>query len=144
MHFKERIRIIIADDHNVLRKSWAFFLEKDERFTVVSTCRNGREAIEQTKSLLPDIILMDINMGIMNGFEATQKIIGLMPSAKIIGVSVNNRPGYAVKMLELGAKGFVTKNSPFNELIRAIVKVDAGDEYVCDEINNDSSHRAIS
>ena len=139
-HFKGRIRIIIADDHDVLRESWKFFLERDDRFVVVALCRNGREAIEQVKALMPDIILMDINMGVMNGFEATQKIIEIIPTAKIIGVSVHSHPGYAAKMLELGAKGFVTKNSPFNELIRAIVSVHAGYEYVCDEMDNDSSN----
>ena len=112
MHAKERITIINADDHDVLRESWAFFLEKDERFTVVSKCRNGREAIEKTKSLLPYIIPMDINLGILNAFEAIQIIIGLMPSAKIIGVSVNNHPDYAAIMLDLGAKGIVTKTLP--------------------------------
>ena len=139
-HLKQRIRIIIADDHDVLRESWKFFLEQDDRFVVIGQCRNGREVIEQAKKLKPDIILMDINMGIINGFEATRKIIAMMPSAKIIGVSVNNHPSYAGKMLELGAKGFVTKNSPFNELIRAIVKVHHGGKYVCDDTSNDNSN----
>jgi len=143
-HLKQRIRIIIADDHDVLRESWKFFLERDERFSVIGLCRNGLEAIEQATVLTPDIILMDINMSVINGFEATRKIIELIPSAKIIGVSVNTHPGYAVKMLELGAKGFVTKNSPFSELIWAIVKVHGGDEYVCEEINNDGSHSQIT
>ena len=143
-HLKERIRIIIADDHDVLRESWKFFLEREDRFSVIGLCRNGLEAIERTTTLMPDIILMDINMPVITGFEATRRIIELIPSAKIIGVSVNNHPGYALKMLELGAKGFVTKNSPFSELIRAIVKVHGGDEYVCDEISNDSSHRQIT
>jgi DNA-binding NarL/FixJ family response regulator len=142
-HLKEKIRIIIADDHDVLRESWKFFLERDDRFTVIGLCRNGLEAIKQAQALTPDIILMDINMSVANGFEATRKILELIPSAKIIGVSVNTHPGYAVKMLELGARGFVTKNSPFSELIAAIVKVHQGDEYVCDEISNNSSHTRI-
>ena len=142
-HLKEKIRIIIADDHDVLRESWKFFLERDDRFTVIGLCRNGLEAIEQVKALTPDIILMDSNMSVVNGFEATRKIIELIPSSKIIGVSVNTHPGYAVKMLELGARGFVTKNSPFSELIAAIVKVHQGDDYVCEEISKDGSHSRI-
>ena len=143
-HVKERIRIIIADDHDVLRESWKFFLERDDRFSVIGLYQNGLEAIKGAVALLPDIILMDINMAVVNGFEATRKIIEVIPSAKIIGVSVNNHPGYALKMLELGAKGFVTKNSPFSELIHAIVKVNGGHEYVCDEISNSNSQNHIT
>ena len=137
----KRIRIVLVDDHEAVRESWKFFLEKEERFVVVAQCKNGREAIEQAQTLMPDIILMDINMSVINGFEATRKIIEIMPSVRIIGLSVNNHPGYAAKMLELGAKGFVTKTSPLSELTRAILKVHAGEEYVCDEINNDTTNR---
>ena len=131
----------MVDDHETVRKLWRFFLEKDGRFSVIAECRNGREAIEQAIALVPDIILMDINMGVVNGFEATRRILEINPLNKIIGLSVNTHPGYAAKMLELGAKGFVTKNSPLSELTQAILKVYEGEEYVCDEINNDTSYR---
>ena len=139
-HMKKKIRIVLVDDHETVRESWKFFLEKDERFVVIAQCKNGREAVEQAQSLMPDIMLMDINMSVMNGFEATQKIIEQTPSVKIIGLSVNNHAGYAAKLLELGARGFVTKGSPISELTKAILKVHAGEEYVCDEINNNASH----
>jgi len=136
-HMKKQIRIVLVDDHDAVRESWKFFLEKDERFIVIGQCKNGREAIEQAQILMPDIMLMDVNMSVVNGFEATRKITEITPSVKIIGLSVNNHPGYAAKMLELGARGFVTKSSPFSELKAAILKVHAGGDYVCDEINND-------
>lgn len=138
---KKQIRIILVDDHQAIRESWKFLLEKDERFTVIAQCKDGREAIEQAHQLQPDIMLMDINMNHVNGFEATQKIAEKTPSVKIIGLSVNNHPGYAAKMLGLGAKGFVTKSSPFTELTLAILKVHDGEHYVCDEIRNDSTYR---
>jgi DNA-binding NarL/FixJ family response regulator len=128
------IRIILVDDHDLVRESFKMLLEKDNRFSIIAHSTNGAEAIEQAKSLLPDIILMDINMAPVNGFEATQKITGVNPSIKIIGVSINNNPKYAIKMMEHGAKGFVTKTSPFTELMTAIQKVYEGETYICNEI----------
>lgn len=136
---QEQIRIILVDDHRAIRESWKFFLEKDDRFIVIAQCGDGKEAIEKARLLLPDIMLMDINMNFVNGFEATKKITEDVPSVKIIGLSVNNHPGYANKMMGLGAKGFVTKSSPFSELTTAILKVHAGENYICDEVKNDTS-----
>jgi len=140
-HIQKPIRIILVDDHQAIRESWKFLLEKDERFTVIAQCEDGRDAIEKAQRLLPDVMLMDINMSKVNGFEATQQIIDRSPSVKIIGLSVNIHPGYATKMLGLGAKGFVTKSSPFAELTTAILKVHEGENYVCDEIRNNNSYR---
>jgi len=140
-HMQNPIRIILVDDHQAILESWKFLLEKDERFTVIAQCENGSEAIEEAHRLLPDIMLMDINMNKVNGFEATQQIIERSPSVKIIGLSVNNHPAYAVKMLKLGARGFVTKSSPFTELTTAILRVHDGENYVCDEIRNNTSYQ---
>ena len=136
----KQIRIILVDDHRAVRESWKFLLEKDERFSVIALCEDGLDAIEQAHRLVPDVMLMDINMNHVNGFEATQKITEKTPSVKIIGLSVNNHPGYAAKMLDLGAKGFVTKSSPFTELTLAILKVYEGEDYICDEIRSNSSY----
>ena len=138
---KHPIRIILVDDHQAIRESWKFLLERDERFTVIAECEDGRDAIEKAHRLLPDIMLMDINMNNVNGFDATQQISKASPSVKIIGLSVNIHPGYATKMLSLGAKGFVTKSSPFAELTTAILKVHEGENYVCVEIRNNTSFR---
>lgn len=128
------IRIILADDHELIRASWKLLFDKDQRFKIVGQCEDGREAIKQAKKLLPDIILMDINMAPMNGFDATKAIISATPTVKIIGVSANDNPRYATKLLGLGGKGFVTKTSAFEELKTAILKVHAGDIYICEEI----------
>lgn len=128
------IRIILVDDHDLIRESWKQLLNSDTRFKVVASLKNGADGIRQAINLLPDIILMDINMVPVNGFEATEKILISVPSAKIIGISVNNSPRYATKMLSLGAKGFVTKTSTLDELKKAILKVLHGEIYVCEEI----------
>jgi DNA-binding NarL/FixJ family response regulator len=128
------IRIILVDDHDAIRESIKALLDIDERFTVIAQCSNGAEAIEQAKNLAPDIMLMDVNMTPINGFEATQKITEASPSIKIIGVSINNNPQYASKMMAMGAKGFVTKTSAFSEIKTAIQKVYDGETYICEEI----------
>jgi len=140
-HPPNPIRIILVDDNEAIRESWKFLLEKDQRFKIIAQCEDGRDAIEKAHRLLPDIMLMDINMNKINGFEATQQISESSPSVKIIGLSVNIHPAYAAKMLRLGAKGFVTKSSPFAELTTAILKVNQGENYVCDEIRNHTNYR---
>ena len=131
---QDKIRIIIVDDHKIVRETWKLILEQDDRFSVIAECSNGAEAIETVPLVDTDIVLMDINMHPINGFEATKKIIKQSPSVKIIGVSVNNQPSYARNMLQLGAKGFVTKDSTKEEMIKAIVTVYKGGKFICEVI----------
>ena len=131
------IRIVLVDDHKAIRDSWKFLLDNDARFTIIGQCQSGAEAIEQAGQLQPDVMLMDINMSPINGFEATKRIVADTPSVKIIGVSANNHPSYAHKIMNLGAKGFVTKSSSWDELTSAIVEVFEGRNYVCAEIRNE-------
>lgn len=130
------IRIILVDDHKLARESWSLLLDYDSRFSVIKECENGPDAIQEVSRLKPDILLVDINMYPLNGFEVTQKVLEADPSMKIIGISVNNQPSYANKMLEIGARGFVTKGSPFEEITHAIVEVHNGRNYVRSEIRN--------
>jgi two-component system invasion response regulator UvrY len=132
----EKIRIVLADDHKMMRDTWKMLLQQEERFAIIGECSNGVEAIEAAVKHTPDIILMDINMSPVNGLEATRKIVKQVPGIKIIGVSINNQPAYARNMLESGAKGYVTKNSSKEEMIEAIISVYNGNEYVCKEIKS--------
>lgn len=128
------IRIVLVDDHNLVRDSWRILLENNPAFSVVSDCNNGNDAIEEAEKHLPDIMLVDINMSPLNGFEVTQQIVQRYPSIKVIGLSVNNQPRYAQRMLELGAKGYLTKTSPLQEITEGILLVQRGEVYVCEEI----------
>ena len=128
------IKIIIVDDHEMVRKTWKMILQQNEQFNIVCECSGGNEAIEAAQTYKPDIILMDINMSPINGFEATRKITELVPTTKIIGLSINNQPTYARNIMQLGAKGFVTKNSTSAEMITAIQTVYNGGNFVCEEI----------
>jgi DNA-binding NarL/FixJ family response regulator len=132
----DEISILIADDHKLIREAWSFVLNSDPRFHIVSACGDAKEAVKQAKAKKPRIILMDINMEPFTGLEATQKIRIVSPSSRIIGVSMHAEAGYAMKMLKLGAFGYLTKNSSQEELINAILAVNEGHKYISREIKN--------
>ena len=128
------IRIILVDDHKLVRQLWVGILQNNPLFKVLADCDTGDEAIKKTKELKPDILIVDINMSPTNGFAVTKQVVEESPSVKIIGLSVNNQPKYAIKMLELGAKGYFTKTSSLAEITRGIIEVFNGNEYICEEV----------
>jgi DNA-binding NarL/FixJ family response regulator len=130
----EKITILLVDDHKLIRDSWSFILNSDPRFTVIGETSSGEEAIEIARKKRPDIILMDVNMSPVNGFDATKQIHKISPESRIIAVSMHTMPAYAKRMLQLGAMGYVTKNSSKEEMITAIVEVNKGHKYVCQEV----------
>lgn len=130
----KKITILIVDDHKLIRDTWSFILNSDPRFQVIAETDSGEKAIELAKTNQPDIILMDINMSPMNGFEATKEIRKLSTDSKIIGVSMHSQPAYAKKMLQMGAVGYITKNSSKEEMINAINEVAQGNKYICQEV----------
>jgi DNA-binding NarL/FixJ family response regulator len=132
----EQISIVLVDDHKLIRDSWSFILNSDPRFTVIGETNTGDEALGLVKNLRPDIVLMDVNMAPVNGFEATRQIIRYSPATKVIAVSMHSMPAYAKRMMQLGAMGYVTKNSSKDEMIRAIIEVSNGKKYICEEVKN--------
>lgn len=139
----EKISVLIADDHKLIRETWSFILNNDPRFVVVADCGDSDQAVELAKSKKPQIVLMDINMAPTSGFEATEKIRKLSPASRIIGISMHSQPAYAKKMLQIGARGYVTKNSSKEEMIEAILEVHSGNKYICDEIKNNISELVL-
>lgn len=137
----DAIRIIIADDHVQVRNTWKMILQTDSQVNVIAECSSGEEVINSALDLKPDVILMDINMSPVNGFEATKEILKSQPHIKIIGVSINNQPSYARHMMEQGAKGYVTKNSSKEEMLMAIREVLNGNTYICKEVMDKMSGR---
>lgn len=139
----QKVSILIADDHKLIRETWSFILNNDARFEVIAECGDSDQAVELARTLRPNIVLMDINMTPMSGFDATEKIRKVSPLSKIIGVSMHSQPAYAKKMLQIGAKGYVTKNSSKEEMIKAIMEVNIGNKYICDEIKNNISDMVL-
>lgn len=130
------ISILIADDHKLIRETWAYILNNDARFKVIASCENAEEAIKLTRQKHPDVVLMDINMVPFSGMEATRRIREEWPQSRIIGVTMHSQPSYARKMMQIGASGYVTKNSSREEMMEAIMEVHQGNKYVCNEIKD--------
>ena len=128
------IRLVIVDDHMHVREAWSWVLSQVPGLHVIAQCANGQEAIDAAKELAPDVMLMDIHMNPVNGLEATRTIRGFAPDIKIIGVSVQAERSYVAEMLRSGANGYVTKNSPSEEMVTAIDEVLAGKTYICEEV----------
>lgn len=139
----EKINVLIADDHKLIRETWSYILNSDPRFQVIAECGDSEQAVEVTKMKRPHIVLMDINILPISGFEATERIKKVSPSTKVIGVSMHSQPAYAKRMLQIGAKGYVTKNSSKEEMIKAILEVNDGSKYVCEEIKNNISELVL-
>ncbi len=135
----EKITVMIADDHKLIRETWSYILSNDDRFEVIAECGDSEHAVEVARDKKPQIVLMDINMMPISGFEATERIRKVSPVSKVIGVSMHSQPAYAKKMLQIGARGYVTKNSSREEMIKAILEVQEGNKYVCEEIKNNIS-----
>jgi len=138
-----KISILIVDDHKLIRETWSYILNNDPRFHVVGECGDAQEAVELARSKHPHVVLMDINMTPFSGLEATQRIRKVSPGSKVIGVSMHSQPAYAKKMLQMGARGYVTKNSSKEEMIKAILEVHHGNKYICDEIKNIISEQLL-
>ncbi len=130
----EKINVLIADDHKLIRETWTYILNSDARFEVVAECGDSEQAVEICRQLRPHIVLMDINISPISGFEATERIRKASPASNVIGVSMHSQPAYARRMLQIGGKGYVTKNSSRQEMIKAILEVSNGSRYICDEI----------
>ncbi|HVE61596.1 MAG TPA: response regulator transcription factor, partial [Chitinophagaceae bacterium] len=140
----EKITILIVDDHTLVRETWSFILNTDPRFSVIAESGSGEEAVELSKKLRPNIVIMDINLPGINGIEATQQIRKYSPATRILGVSLHTQPTYARKMIQKGAMGYVTKNSSREEMFKAITEIQNGKKYICEEIKNILSEQVIS
>jgi two-component system, NarL family, invasion response regulator UvrY len=128
------IKVVIADDHKMVREAWNLLLSRDKRLSIIAICENGEQVIEACKKTPPDVVLMDINMEPVNGIEATRAIRTLSNEIRVIGISVHTDLPYINALMQAGANGYVTKNSSGTEMIRAILLVMEGGQYFCKEI----------
>lgn len=131
-----KITILITEDHALVRDGLELLLNKDPGFKVIGKVQNCEEIINLIGLLRPDIILMDINLPGINGIEAIHTIKKISPATKVLGVSMHTHPAMARKMMKKGAKGYVTKCSPSEELVKAIVEIHNNRNYICDIIKN--------
>jgi len=129
------IKILLADDHNLVRSSLARLLENEIDFHVVGETDNGRETVKLAKELSPDIIIMDIGMPELNGIEATKQILQVSSNTKIIALSMHSDKQFVTGMFKAGASGYLLKDCAFDELIDAIYTVQNKRVYISKEIS---------
>jgi DNA-binding NarL/FixJ family response regulator len=128
------IRVLLVDDHAIIREGLRSLLEKQPEMEVVADTDDGRKAFDLVRELLPDIIIMDITMPGLNGIEATRRIIDEFPAVKVIALSIHSKRRYVADMLSAGAAGYILKECLFDELVQAIKAVAAGGRYLSPRI----------
>ena len=126
----KKIRVLIADDHTLVRDGIRSMLTLVANVEVVGEATNGREAVEMTKQLAPDVVLMDLAMPIMSGLDATRRIRREFPETKVLALTQYDDSEYVIPVIEAGARGFVTKMAAFSELASAIQAVYKGDSFL--------------
>lgn len=124
------IRVLIADDHKMVREGLRRILEFDGEIQVIDEADNGEECIKKIRSSKPDIVLLDINMPVMNGIEALQEIRKKKLKTKVIILTVHNEIEYLLGAVDIGIDGYVLKDSDAHELIRAVTSVYEGDKFI--------------
>lgn len=126
--------IYIVDDHNLFREGLSFLLSEDKDITNIYEAKNGKELLNEVCDKKPDVVLMDIDMPVMNGIEATRKTLNIYPDTKIIALSMYSNENFYREMIDAGAKGFLLKNSDFEDVKKAITDVMSGKSFFSTEI----------
>lgn len=126
---KKKIKVLLVDDHPVVRKGLHSCLANRENIKVVGEASEGREAIQKVKELEPDIVLMDLNMPGMDGLTVTETVRKDSPQTKVLVLSMHSNREYVLRIVKAGARGYVLKDTPPDELVKAIETVYGGDAF---------------
>ena len=125
-----RIRILLADDHTVVRQGFRAILGQQPDMDIVGEAGNGREVMKLAQQLTPDVIVMDVAMPELNGIEATRRITSTIPGTRVLALSMHKDSVYVREMLKAGAKGYLLKDSVDKDLLEAVRAVSRGGEYI--------------
>jgi DNA-binding NarL/FixJ family response regulator len=123
------VRILLADDHTLVRKGLRLLLETNPSFQVVAEAANGREAVALAEEHKPDAVVMDVAMPILNGIEAARQICNKLPQTAVVFLSMHSDEGYVLKALKSGARGYLLKDSAEQDLINAVKAVSEGKAF---------------
>ena len=136
-----KIRILLADDHTLVRRGFAMIVSAQEDMEVVGEAQNGREAVELAGKLQPDVVVMDVTMPELNGIEGTRRIGEACPRTRVLAVSMHRDSMYVREILRAGARGYLVKDSEDEELLNGLRAVARGEAYlspaVSDAVLND-------
>jgi DNA-binding NarL/FixJ family response regulator len=129
------IRILLADDHTMVRDGLRALLEPQQDLVIVAEAADGRECIQQAEQHSPDVVLMDIAMPKMNGIEATRRILAVSPSTGVVILSMHQDESYILQSLKAGAKGYLLKDSPREDIVEAIRAVASGRAFLSRKVS---------
>ncbi|MBS1855045.1 MAG: response regulator transcription factor [Acidobacteria bacterium] len=132
----KRTRILLADDHAVVRQGFKMILGAQSDMEIVGEAANGREAVELAEQIRPDIVVMDVAMPELNGIEATRRLSGSVPHTRIIALSMHKDSVYVREILRAGARGYLLKDSGAEDLVRAIRAVAGGESWLSPAVSN--------
>ncbi len=124
-----RIRILLGDDHTLMRQGLRKILEERSEWEVVAEASDGREVVRQALAVQPDVAILDIGMPLLNGIEATRQIVRRLPDIRVLILSMHSDEAYIIQALKAGALGYLLKDSADTELIRAVTDVAAGKSF---------------
>lgn len=128
---KPKIRILIADDHEIFRDGFRLLFRNEPNILICGEAKDGKELIEKVHSLRPDVVVTDIQMPLMSGIQATRYIKANFPETKVIALAMFNEISDVVDMLSAGAQGYLLKNTEKEDIIDAIKTVYENDSYFC-------------
>ncbi|HBG27195.1 MAG: hypothetical protein A2Y10_07470 [Planctomycetes bacterium GWF2_41_51] len=124
------IKIVLADDHTILRQSLAKSFKEEDDIEIVGQAKDGRSTLDLVRQLQPDLVVMDIEMPDLNGIEATHRIMKECPQVKVLGLSMHSNDKYIREMFRAGASGYLLKNCPFEELVKAVRTILRGKTFI--------------
>ncbi len=131
-----RTRILLADDHGIIRQGLRSLLEKHPDMEVVGEAEDGQKALELVQQLVPDVVIMDVTMPNLNGVDATRQITKEFPKVKVLALSIHSNKRFVADMLRAGAAGYILKECLLEELIEAIRTITAGNIYFSSKITD--------
>ncbi len=129
-----KIKILMIEDRKIMRDTIKILLKKTNEIEIVSEADNGEEGLERAIETSADVILLDINLPFMNGFEVAEKVLKINPDKKVLVYSIHNSEYYVAKMFNLGVKGYVLKDDSFDFLVEAIKAVYKGKTIISNQI----------
>ncbi|HEY9509067.1 MAG TPA: response regulator transcription factor [Verrucomicrobiae bacterium] len=131
---KKRIKVLLVDDHPVVRKGIASCLSQHDHLEIIGECADGREALKRARELIPDVILMDIDMPHMNGLAVTDLLRKEQPKIKVLILSMHSNTDYILRIIQSGARGYVLKDAGTEELLKAIEAINQGEAFFSPEV----------
>jgi DNA-binding NarL/FixJ family response regulator len=140
----EKINIVLADDHILVRKGIKAMLESEEDLNVIGEAGNGREALEVARTLHPDILVLDIRMPEMTGIEAASRLSQFSPTTKALILSMHDSEEYVLQSLDAGAYGYLLKDTDKTEFVKALKQIHAGNKYFSGAVSNVLANRLLN